>query len=272
VVTLRSARVGIAVLALGCVAWLSAQAPSPATRQPSARSTTAPRTERAVPFAAGEVLEYDVAWENFLTAGSATIGVREKKPSYGSVAYYIVAEGQPTPLLARLYPLYYKADTLIDVYSLLPQRGSIFSREGSRTKLKVLQFDQAANKARYEVQTATTVVTPLTVPSRTQDALSALFAMRSLAFRPNTRTSMPVADAGEVYTLDLIVAGHEPVRTRSATMNAWRIGVTVLDATGAIATDRRFTIWFSDDARHVPVKLSAQLAVGTFNLVLRDSR
>ena len=35
-------------------------------------------------------------------------------------------------LVAKLYPLYYKLDTLLETTTLLPQRGSIYSEEGSR--------------------------------------------------------------------------------------------------------------------------------------------
>ena len=99
--------------------------------EPQARTHTPaqerPAAERDVPFAVGETLEYDVGWSSYLTAGTATLSVRAKKPSYDSVAYYVVAEGQATGLVAALYPAYYKADTLLDVYTLLPQRGSIYS-------------------------------------------------------------------------------------------------------------------------------------------------
>ena len=78
-----------------------------------------PRSERAVPFKVGETLTYDVSWSSYLTAGTAVTTVKEKKPSYNSTAYYIVAEGRPTPLLSKLYTLYYKVDTLIDSYTLL---------------------------------------------------------------------------------------------------------------------------------------------------------
>jgi hypothetical protein len=93
-----------------------------------------PKAERRVPYAVGERLAYDVSWSNYVTAGTLTISIDSKKPSFGSTAYYIVAEAQTTGVLAKLYTLYYKADTLLDVYSLLPQRGSLFSREGSRQR------------------------------------------------------------------------------------------------------------------------------------------
>src|SRR6266850_329238 len=93
---------------------------------------TAPHTELPVPFAVGETLTYSVAWSPFLTAGTMVITVKEKKPSYDSTAYYIVAEGRPTPLLSKFRSLYYKMDTLVDSYTLLSQRGSIYSEEGGQ--------------------------------------------------------------------------------------------------------------------------------------------
>ena len=82
-----------------------------ATRTPAKPATTTPapavpREEKPVPFKAGEVLTYDVSYSGTLSAGEATIAVREKRPSFNSTAYYIVAEGKPTGLLARMYTLY----------------------------------------------------------------------------------------------------------------------------------------------------------------------
>src|SRR6266568_2197071 len=98
---------------------------------------------KAVPFKVGETLTYDVSWSTFLTAGTAVLTVQEKKPSYNSTAYYIVAEGRPTPLLAKLYSLYYKMDTLLDSFTLLPHRGSVYSEEGSKHRFKSTRFDRA---------------------------------------------------------------------------------------------------------------------------------
>jgi hypothetical protein len=58
----------------------------------------AQRVERPVPFKLGEQLTFDVPWSSYITAGAATMTVKEKKPSFNSMAYYIVAEGRPTPL------------------------------------------------------------------------------------------------------------------------------------------------------------------------------
>src|SRR5258708_8033573 len=75
-------------------------APAPAKAAPAAT----PKKERTVPFKTGERLDYDIGWSTFLTAGTPTVTVKEKKPSYGSTAYYIIAERRPTPILSNLHP------------------------------------------------------------------------------------------------------------------------------------------------------------------------
>ncbi len=127
------------------------KAAAPAAKPP-AKAAPAPRAEQRVPFAAGETLSYDVSWSSYLTAGTATMTVLEKKPSFNSTAYYIVAEGRPTPLLSKLYSVYYKMDTLLDSFTLLPQRGSVYSEEGKRHRFKTTQFDRAAKKVLFEYQ------------------------------------------------------------------------------------------------------------------------
>jgi len=111
---------GIVFAAPGHAAQRPRAAAPPKPAAPAAQRGTTVRTERAVPFAVGETLTYDVSWSAYVTAGTATIRVAEKKPSYGSTAFYVVAEGRPTPLVSKLYSLYYKIDALLDAYTLLP--------------------------------------------------------------------------------------------------------------------------------------------------------
>src|SRR5262249_15710537 len=122
-----------------------------------------PRVERPVPFHVGETLTYDVSCSTYVTAGTAVSTVKEKKASYHSTPYYSVAEGPPPSLLSKLSTLYYKMDTPRDSSTLLPQRGSVYSEEGSKHRFKATRFDRAARKAFYEYQTATTVKTDFTV-------------------------------------------------------------------------------------------------------------
>jgi hypothetical protein len=138
---------------LTSAAALSAQKPrQPSSARPTvgaAAGKATPRgaavSERAVPFKPGETLTYDVSWSNFLTAGTATVSVVEKKPSFGSVAYQHHGRRAVHVALSRLYSVYYKIDTLVDVYTLLPSV-MIYASENGRRRMRITRFNQAADR------------------------------------------------------------------------------------------------------------------------------
>jgi hypothetical protein len=243
-----------------------------APARPVTPTKTAPaRAERPVPFHVGETLTYDVSWSMYVTAGTLVATVQEKKPSFNSTAYYIVAEARPTPVLSKLYSLYYKLDTLLDVYTLLPQRGSIYSEEGNRHRYRLTRFDRAAQRAFFEYQTGSTIKSDYAVSPYVQDALSALYVLRAIPLKSGDRMTMPVSDNGKLYRIQIEVGALEKVKTPLGEISSWRLKPTIVDAKGQ-SQGRNMAIWVSDDARRLPVKYQAEVAVGSFNLTLREAR
>ena len=233
----------------------------------------AARAEKSVPFRAGETLSYDVAWSSYFTAGTASATVLERRTSSNSVAYHIVAEGRPTPLLSRIYTLYYKADTLLDVYSLLPQRGSVYSEEGRRRETKVTRFDHAARKARYEQHLGgrTAAAEDLSIPPGTQDVVSVLYALRMMPMQTGAKMTFPITNNGDMYRMQAVVGGRETMQAGIGSVRAWKIVPTVVHATGE-PEGGRYALWITDDARRLPVVMEAVLPIGTFRLTLRSIR
>jgi hypothetical protein len=229
------------------------------------------RTEREVPFNVGETLTYDVSWSSYLIAGTATATVKEKRASANSTAYYIVAEGRPTPLVSKLYSLYYKLDTLVDSYTLLSHRGSVYSEEGRRHRYKTTEFDRAAKKVFFEYKSDTVVKADFATSAVTQDALSAFYVLRTMPLKPGDHMTMPVSDDGLNYLAAFDVLASERVKTPAGEVPATRVRVSVVDDRQR-PVGRNVAIWISDDRRHLPVKLQAELPVGSFVLLLRDAR
>ena len=238
---------------------------------PPPLGAAAPRAERAVPFKVGETLEYDVGWSSYLTAGTATLAIREKKPSYGSVAYYAIAEGRATGVVAALYRVYYKADTLLDVYSLLPQRGSVYGEERRSRRLRATRFDQAKRRAQYEVTPAAGPQKPIALPGPTHDALSVVLALRTLRLREGLSVTLPVSDGGRVFRLQATVRGRERLSTRLGQLMAWRIEPAIVGDEGEIGASK-LTLWLSDDPQKWPLLMEADMPVGKFRLTLRSAR
>ena len=165
-----------------------------------------------MPFRAGETLTFDVSWSEFLTAGTATITVREKRPSFDSIAYYIVADGRPTPLLSRLYTLYYKADTLLDVFTLLPQRASVYSKEGKRERMKTAALRSCRQTRGVRGQDEHPGhQEPDACQRMAQDPLSAIYVLRSRPLKLGATFTMPVVNNGENYRMDAKVVAKENV-------------------------------------------------------------
>lgn len=241
----------------------------------SAGQQTPPRRtsgrSQPVAFTGGETLVYDVSWSNLLTAGSATIRVVDKRTDSGAAAYYITAEGRPTGFIAALYPIYYKADTLLESRTLLPHRSSIYSDEKGKRRYRIVTFDRKTGTLRYEVQSGD----PLRVtsqqndklPLQAQDALSAIFGLRAAALAVGTKLTMPIVVNGHVYRVEMAVTGRDTVQCGLGRVDAWRITPTLLDARDR-NDGRDMAIWISTDTRRLPVKLQGALAVGTFTLTL----
>jgi hypothetical protein len=268
----------LALAALVALAWLPLSAQSrarkavpPAPAAKGAVPKAAPKTERSVPFAAGETLSYDVSWSSYLTAGTATTTVKEKKPSFNSTAYYIVAEGRPTPLLSKLYSVYYKIDTLLDIFSLLPQRGSVYSEEGKKHRFKTTQFDRAAKKVNFEYQSDTTVKADFPTSAVTQDALSAIYVLRAIPMQAGDKMTMPVTDNGINYIVRFDAGAVEKVRAPIGERPAMKVRLSVTDDKNQ-PVGKNVAIWISDDPRRLPIKLTADLPVGSFNLLLREAK
>lgn len=225
--------------------------------------------DAAVPFVSGETLTYDVSWSNLLTAGTAVTQVVQQRPSRGASAWEITAHGQPIPLIQRLYPVYYKMDTLLESASLLSQWTGLYMDENGRKRQTSMRFDRPTRKVLYEMTTPTTARAELVAPVGIQDGLALLYALRTRAFRPGEHFTIPVADDGSLYAVELGTAGPERVTTKLGTADAWNLSVVIKnEAKQQIGNN--IGIWISTDPRRLPVKIQAELPVGNFVLALRD--
>ena len=242
-----------------------------AQQRPSSPTPPAAGREIAVPFRVGETLTFDVAYSTYLVAGTATSTVVEKKASDNSTAYLIVAEGRPLPMIARLFALYYKMDTLFDSVTGLSQRSSLYTEEGTRRRTATTRFDRRAGKAFFELQAEGTAKDEFAVPRDVQDGLSTLYALRTRSYKAGERFTIPIADDGVLYSAAVEATGPEPMKMRLGEFSAWNLKITVTDPKGE-QVGKNMAVWVSNDSRRLPLKLQADLTVGSFALALKEVR
>jgi len=105
----------------------------------------------------------------------------------------------------------------------------------------------------------------------TQDALSAIYVLRAVPFKAGDKMTMPVSDDGINYKAMFEIGASERLRTGIGELSASRIKLSLFDDKNK-PVGRNLALWISDDARKLPVKLQAELTVGSFNLTLREAR
>ena len=98
-------------------------------------------------------------------------------------------------------------------------------------------------------------------------ARAARAAVTALAARRAER----VLDEGALYTLSLNTLSLEQVRVPLGDFNAWKLGVRIVDTQGR-SVGENLGLWISNDARRLPVKMQADLPVGSFSLALRGAQ
>ena len=232
-------------------------------------STPTAQADLPVPFKAGEALTYDVSWTTFLTAGQATLSVKERRTAgAGRAQYYLVAEGQPSSMLQKLYHLYYKAESMMDTRTLRPASATLYSDENGRKRYKTSIF-RGNGMVDYEIKTATSAKTTVKVDATAQDPLGAIYVLRALPLKPGQAPfTIPVTDSGKAYRLRVTVGGREQVKSGIGTLPAIKLTLNASETSGKAAEASNLTLWLSDDARRLPLKFSAGLAVGSFQLTL----
>lgn len=228
------------------------------------------RTEAAVPFLVGETLTYDVAFGTYLVAGTAITKVQERRAVTDGASYVISVEGRPIPLLSRLYNLLYRMETMLDSATLLPHRVSMYSEEGARRRTSTTRFDRGAARGFLEVEAETRGTAEFEVPPQVQDGLSALFVLRTMSIKSGDTFALPVADEGTLYTVRASVGPTEPVTVPLGGFNAAPLSLTIVDGAGQPAATNA-AVWISTDGRRLPVKMQAELPVGSFVLLLRQA-
>jgi hypothetical protein len=227
----------------------------------------ASQADRSVPFKVGETLSYDVSWSMYMSAGTATLAVKERRPvSASAAAYDLVADGRPIGLVDTLYHAYYKAESLLDTRTLQPVMTTLFSEEGKRRNRRLTRF---TGRTSIEFQPEENApVEKLAVPESSRDPLSTLYFLRAQQLKSGQAFAMPIVDGSDVYNTQWRVSGPEPFSSNGTTTTAWRLSPTFADDHNRPIPSLRLTLWITNDARRLPIKLEVGLPVGTFVLTL----
>jgi len=106
------------------------------------------------------------------------------------------------------------------------------------------------------------------IPACVTDTLSGIFYVASQQLTVGQDLKLPLADAMRTVGVTMKVEAREDVKTPAGTFPAIRVQPTA-DA-GVVKNRGTITIWYSDDARHLPVQIRAKLLWGTITFHLQS--
>lgn len=212
-----------------------------------------------------ETLTYSVDWRVF-TTGTAVFHLDQ----VGNLLK-ISATADSIGAVNMLFPVIDRFQSGFDLKTGCSTGFDKQTQEGRRKIASDLTFDyahgkQTRNERNLVKGTATHSVT--NIPACVTDLLSGMFYTQSQTLTVGQTVEFPLADAMRTVSVGMKVEDREEVKTPAGTFETIKVQATAEE--GVVKNRGSIWIWYTDDARHLPVQMEARLFWGTITFHLQS--
>jgi hypothetical protein len=212
-----------------------------------------------------ETLTFTVDWRVF-TAGTAVFHLEQTGDGLK-----ISATADTVGAVNMLFPVVDRFESGFDMKSGCSTGFNKQIQEGRRKIASELSFDyvhgkQTQNERNLVKGTATHKES--NIPACVTDSLSALFYTQSQTLTPGQTVYFPLADSMRTVTVGMKVEDREEIKTPAGTFQTIKVQATADE--GVVKNRGSIWIWYTDDARHLPVQMQARLFWGTITFHLQS--
>lgn len=218
-------------------------------------------------YQAGEYLQYRVHY-GFLNAGFASLTVSSENLS-GRPQFHVRGEGSTTGAVRVFFKVNDLYETYIDQETKKP---SLFIRnikEGSYTKNKQLSFNHLSRQVVVK-DLKKGESTTYKFNTDVQDMLSAFYYLRSKDnsyYKNGSSISINIFMDEQIYPFKLVVERREKISTKFGEIDAICMKPYVQKGR-VFKRNESVKIWVSDDDNLIPLRIEAELAVGSLKMDL----
>jgi hypothetical protein len=212
-------------------------------------------------FGPGEQVVYRASYLG-LPAGSIQVTVGAEFPDTPGV-WPILLLGRSSVGLF-FFPIHDKMVVRWDAVHSQTRGMEMWADENHKRKHLRIVFDQPEGTAtvfrQFEGQEP--VQTLVSIKPGAADVASALYLLRTYPLEPGTELTLPIVTPSKQFPLRAVVERRELLRTGLGEQWTVRVRLTT-DFSGKLQAKSDLIAYFTDEAAHVPVRIEADLALGT---------
>ena len=176
----------------------------------------------------------------------------------------------------RLFGLRFREtlESTIDPASFAVRTSKRVDEHGKRVRSSEAVFDQKQGKVSWtEIDPNDPKRPPRVVNGEfsglVHDILSAIYFMRTQPLQLGKSFELPISDSGQVYKVPIRVLEKKRLKTVLGRVDAILIEADLFGTRGMLNGNGKFFMWFTDDARRVPVSVKIKSEYGTFDIKLK---
>ena len=212
-------------------------------------------------YNAGETLDYDLSWSS-VSGGAARMTISPINAN----RYRITSVAKSGSFFSRFFRVRDEIESIVgsDDFSTLQYHKML--QEGSKRKDELTVVDE-----RHHVAIRKGKSVP--VPDPVFDPISLMYYVRGLDLTPGRTHEFTIVADGKVYKVAAVVGDRQTIGTPAGTFKTVVVEPKMESSAGMFEDDqKRLLIWFTDDARRIPVRIRSELKIGSITVSLKGMK
>jgi len=213
----------------------------------------------------GEMLKYRVHY-GIVNAARIEMYVNPRPVKmYDREVWHIEAKGKSVRAFDWFFKVRDNFQTYIDQDAIQPHQFIKKMKEGDYEDSDFAIFN-------YKIKKVSSKKGSLKIPANIQDVISAIYYSRTLNIKNAKAGDMfplSVYLDGEIYPLKIKYVGKEIVKTDIGKVHAVKV-IPMVIADRVFKDEEGLELWVSDDENKVPLRVKAELAVGSIKVDLTE--
>lgn len=215
-------------------------------------------------FQSGEWLKFKLNYSGWVKAGNATLEVKEATFKNRSVCH-VVGKGWTTGAIKWFFKVNDRYESYFDKATARPYKFIRNINEGGHVKNRVIEFDYEKNLAFVNDLRRKTKKT-VSITSDIQDMVSAYYYLRDHydtdTIKVDHTVTLNMFFDNEIFGFKLKFLGRETINTKFGNINCLKFRPYVM-AGRVFHQEESVTLWVSADNNKIPIKIKADLRVGS---------